>query len=75
VLAPDVRDLRRLIRLSLAHDGPMAIRYAQQADDMGPNMQENEPLEWAGGSFLSAGDDVMILAVGRMVETRAERGH
>ncbi len=65
----DVRDLRRLIRLSLAHDGPMAIRYAQQADDMGPNMQENEPLEVGRWELLSAGDDVMILAVGRMVET------
>ena len=65
----DVRDLRRLIRLSLEHDGPMAIRYAQEADDMGPNMQENMPLEVGKWELLSAGEDAIILAVGRMVET------
>ncbi len=65
----DVRDLRRLLRLSLEHDGPMAIRYAQEADDMGPHMQENAPLEVGRWELLSAGEDAMILAVGRMVET------
>jgi 1-deoxy-D-xylulose-5-phosphate synthase len=65
----DVRDLRRLIRLSLEHDGPMAIRYQQEADDMGPHMQENAPLAVGQWELLSAGEDAMILAVGRMVET------
>ena len=65
----DVRDLKRLIRLSLEHDGPMAIRYAQEADDMGPHMQENTPLAVGQWELLSAGEDAMILAFGRMVET------
>ena len=65
----DVRDLKRLVRLSLEHDGPMAIRYAQEADDMGPHMQENAPLKVGQWELLSAGEDAMILAVGRMVET------
>ncbi len=64
----DVRDLRQLIRLSLEHDGPMAIRYAQAADDMGPNMQENTPLEVGRWELPPAGR-TMILAVRRMVET------
>ena len=65
----DGRDLRRRIRLSLEHDGPMAIRYQQEADDMGPHMQENAPLAVGQWELLSAGEDAMILAVGRMVET------
>ncbi len=65
----DVRDLRRLIRLSLEQDGPMAIRYQTEADDMGPHMQENAPLAVGQWELLSAGEDAMILAVGRMVET------
>ena len=65
----DVRDLRRLLRLSMETDGPMAIRYAQEADDMGPNMQEPQPLAVGKWELLSAGEDAMILAVGRMVET------
>ncbi|MDO4573496.1 MAG: transketolase C-terminal domain-containing protein, partial [Clostridia bacterium] len=69
VAAPrDVRDLKRLMWLSLEHNGPMAIRYAKDAIDMGPGMQERGPLRVGEWELLAAGEDVMMLVVGRMVE-------
>ena len=69
VAAPrDERDLRRLMALSLTMDGPMAIRYPKDACDMGPGMQERAPLRPGEWELLADGRDVMILAVGRMVE-------
>jgi 1-deoxy-D-xylulose-5-phosphate synthase len=64
----DVRDLRRMIRMSLECGGPVAIRYAQEAEDMGPYMQECLPLAVGKWELLHEGEDVMMLAVGRMVE-------
>ena len=65
----DVRDLRRLLRLSVEQSAPFAIRYAKDADDMGPGMQEHAPLRVGEWELLAEGTDAMILAVGRMVET------
>ncbi|MEA4897150.1 MAG: 1-deoxy-D-xylulose-5-phosphate synthase [Christensenellaceae bacterium] len=70
VAAPrDARDLRRLMRLSLTLDGPLAIRYPRDACDMGPGMQERTALALGEWETLAAGRDAVILAVGRMVET------
>ncbi|MDO4547425.1 MAG: 1-deoxy-D-xylulose-5-phosphate synthase [Clostridia bacterium] len=73
IAAPrDARDLRRLIRLSLEIDGPMAIRYPKDACDMGQGMQENKPLRPGEWELLNDGEDVIILATGRMVERALE---
>lgn len=64
----DQRDLRRLLQLSLSMEGPMAIRYPKDAFDMGPGMQEGGELKPGEWELLMDGHDVMILAVGRMVE-------
>lgn len=64
----DQRDLRRLLRLSLSMEGPMAIRYPRDAFDMGPGMQEGGELKPGEWELLMDGHEVMILAVGRMVE-------
>ena len=63
----DVRQLKRLIQLSATHDGPMAIRYAREGDDMGANLRDWEPLRLGTWEQLIAGKDAAILAVGRMV--------
>ncbi|MEG1514998.1 MAG: 1-deoxy-D-xylulose-5-phosphate synthase [Clostridia bacterium] len=69
VAAPrDARDLRRLMRLSLAMDGPMAIRYPKDAQDMGPGMQKLGDMRVGEWELLADGENVMILAVGQMVE-------
>ncbi len=69
VVAPrDRHEIARLIALSAHHDGPMAIRYPKDCADMGPNMTRTEPLSVGEWELLNEGKDVMILAVGAMVE-------
>ena len=68
VAAPrDVRDLKRLMRLSAEYDGPMAIRYPRDVEDMGARMETQKPLHIGEWEVLTEGEDVMFLAVGRMV--------
>ena len=65
----DVRDLKRLMRLSMEADGPMAIRYPKNGEDMGPRLSSTQPLRVGQWEELLGGEDVVILAVGRMVRT------
>ena len=68
VAAPrDVRDLKKLIALSRTVDAPMAIRYPKNGDDMGPGIQTQGEIRLGKWELLSAGEDVMMFAVGRMV--------
>ena len=64
----DVRDLKKLVSLSATMDGPMAIRYPKSGEDMGPGIQAQRDFEIGEWELLSSGDDVMIFAVGRMVQ-------
>ena len=69
VAAPrDVRDLKRLIRLSAEYDGPMAIRYPRDGEDLGARLEAHKPLRVGEWELLSEGEDVVFLAVGRMVQ-------
>ncbi len=63
----DVRQLREMIRLSAALDGPIAIRYAREGDDMGPHLRDHAPMRVGVWEEMIAGTDAMFLAVGRMV--------
>ena len=63
----DVRQLREMIRLSAALDGPIAIRYAREGDDMGPHLRDHAPMRVGTWEEMIAGTDAMFLAVGRMV--------
>ena len=69
VAAPrDVRDFKLMIALSAAYDGPMAIRYPKNGDDMGPGIQSQRDFAIGEWELLSTGSDVMIFACGRMVQ-------
>lgn len=69
VAAPrDIRDLKKLVALSQNIDCPMAIRYPKDGEDMGPGIQAQRSLKIGEWELLSAGEDVMIFAVGRMVQ-------
>ena len=69
VAAPrDVRDLKRLIRLSAEYDGPMAIRYPKDGEDLGARLEAHKPLRVGEWELLSGGEDVLFFAVGRMVQ-------
>ena len=63
----DVRQLREMIRLSAALDGPIAIRYAREGDDMGPHLRDHAPMRLGTWEEMIGGTDAMLLAVGRMV--------
>ena len=64
----DVRDLKKLISLSARLDGPMAIRYPKSSEDLGPGIQAQQDFDIGEWELLSSGTDVMIFAVGRMVQ-------
>ena len=63
----DVRDLKKLVALSATLDQPMAIRYPKSGEDMGPGIQAQRDFGIGEWELLSSGD-VMIFAVGRMVQ-------
>ena len=69
IAAPrDVRDLKKLVALSAEYDGPMAIRYPKSGEDLGPAIQAQQEFRIGEWELLSSGADVMIFAVGRMVQ-------
>ena len=69
VAAPrDIRDLKKLMALSQNVQMPMAIRYPKEGDDMGPGIQTQREFGIGDWELLSSGQDVMIFAVGRMVQ-------
>jgi len=70
VAAPrDVRDLKKLVAMSAEINEPMAIRYPKDVEDMGPGIQSQRDFHVGEWELLSAGEDVMIFAVGRMVQS------
>ena len=69
IAAPrDVRDLKKLIDLSVRLNEPMAIRYPKDGLDLGAGLASQQPLEVGKWELLSDGEDVMIFAVGPMVQ-------
>ncbi len=69
IAAPrDVRDLKQMVALSRELDGPMAIRYPRACGDLGPAIQSQGAFEIGRWELISAGTDVMIFAVGQMVQ-------
>ena len=62
----DAWELREMLGLALAHDGPFAIRYPR-----GPAVEvasERSPVLLGMAEVLSEGDDVCIMAIGSAVE-------
>ena len=47
----------------------MAIRYPKECEDLGPGIQSQHDFDVGEWELLNDGDDVMIFAVGRMVQT------
>ncbi|MBR5007001.1 MAG: hypothetical protein IKY07_07915, partial [Clostridia bacterium] len=64
----DVRDLKQLVALSQEMNSPMAIRYPRACEDLGPAIQSQGAFEIGRWELISAGSDVMIFAVGQMVQ-------
>ncbi len=67
----DATELCAMIETAVDHDGPIAIRYPKGAAVSVPNVPI-DPLPVGVAELLSEGDDVMLIAAGRMVETAAK---
>lgn len=69
VAAPrDVRDLKKMIDLSVSLNAPMAIRYPKEGLDLGPGLATQHELKVGEWELLSDGADVIFFAVGPMVQ-------
>ena len=64
----DVRDLKKLIDLSVTVSTPMAIRYPRDGLDLGAGMALGQPIQVGDWELISSGEDVMFYAVGPMVQ-------
>lgn len=70
IAAPrDARELKKLVDLSQTVSAPMAIRYPKDMEDLGPGMQSQRGFGVGEWELLSSGDDVIIFASGRMVQS------
>jgi len=82
VMAPkDENELARMLTTSLAHKGPIAIRYPREAVEGVKIENRDIPISMGKGEVLQKGDDILILAIGRSVSealtacvTLAEKG-
>jgi len=63
----DATELCAMIETAVDHDGPIAIRFPKGGAVSVPSLPV-EPLEIGRAELLSDGDEVLLIAVGRMVE-------
>lgn len=63
----DATELCAMIETAVDHPGPIAIRYPKGGAVSVPSLPV-EPLEVGVAELLKEGDDVLLVAVGRMVE-------
>jgi 1-deoxy-D-xylulose-5-phosphate synthase len=63
----DASELCAMIETAVDHDGPIAVRYPKGGAVSVPSLPV-EPLEVGVAELISEGDDVLLVAVGRMVE-------
>jgi 1-deoxy-D-xylulose-5-phosphate synthase len=82
LMAPkDENELVRMLTTSLAHKGPVAVRYPRGEVEGVKTEKRDLPLPIGKGEVLQRGNDVLILAIGRSVSdaliahaTLAEQG-
>ena len=69
IMAPkDERELRSMLRLAVNHHGPIALRYPRGSGE-GVDMDAEAPsLEIGQGELLQDGHDIVLIAVGRVVQ-------
>lgn len=76
IMAPkDENELRRMMVTALDHNGPVAIRYPR-GTAIGVELDTKpKPIALGKSEVLTEGEDLLILAVGHMVEQSMEAHH
>jgi len=68
IMAPaDENELRSMLATAMQHDGPVAFRYPRGSATGVPLDKTLEPLKLGKGKVLQAGDDILMLAIGKSV--------
>jgi 1-deoxy-D-xylulose-5-phosphate synthase len=68
VMVPkDENEFRRMLKLAVYHEGPVALRYPRGQGAGVPLDNEIQPLEIGRAEILRSGKDLLILAIGSMV--------
>jgi len=69
IMAPkDYEELRQMLRFAIDHKGPIAIRYPRgQEKEIG--IKKCQPVEMGRAELIQKGNDITIVACGRMVHT------
>ncbi|MFC1798619.1 1-deoxy-D-xylulose-5-phosphate synthase [Thermodesulfobacteriota bacterium] len=68
IMAPkDENELCRMLASAVEYDGPIALRYPRGTGTGVPIDDEFRPLEIGKAKILREGDDLLILAIGRVV--------
>lgn len=75
VMSPkDENELCRMLVTAINHDGPAAIRYPRGVAVGVPMDKHPSPICIGRSEILTQGDDLLILAIGRMVEVALNAG-
>jgi 1-deoxy-D-xylulose-5-phosphate synthase len=73
IMAPkDENELQHMIKTSVEHDGPSAVRYPRGTGQGVPMDQELRALPIGRGELLRDGGDIAIIAIGNMVQPAVE---
>jgi 1-deoxy-D-xylulose-5-phosphate synthase len=68
IMAPaDENELQHMLATAIEYDGPTAIRYPRGSATGAPVDTEFQSLPLGKGKILANGDDIIILAIGKMV--------
>ena len=66
IMAPkNFKELEDMLEFSINFDGPVAIRYPKGSEELRTN--SNNKIELGKGEVLKKGNDITILAIGKMV--------
>jgi len=76
VMAPkDENELCRMLLTALSHDGPIAVRYPRGAAVGVPMDPSPTPISLGQAEVIVQGDDLIMLAIGRMVSVSEHAAH
>jgi len=77
VLAPkNGEELQGMMKLAHNYDqGPLAIRFARaSSEEYQEDLSQVAPIEWGKAELVHSGNDILLIAVGTMVETAERAG-